>query len=329
MKAQWIPSLLLTAIPLLAQEPTETDMEARRQSVVALEHHIELREQRLEEVRTGLRERGKKLDARIDDIVQGLSKLRDSESSRTRISRLKGEAIGGLKGMIKVFNRERAGIIERLKSGRAGAVEDFQRDIEAIDALVARRAAEIVELVKSMPGGEDVAKYERDGEVYFDGVVYENSRVSEAWRQNRRQRVETEKARRELQDALKGAIERLERQVRLGREDLENRRMSDAERELAEQELAHSEELLEQRRAQLVEVTLPSEGAASDASKEEADDLRRLFHDARRDLAAEFSAVLSLYSKVVEEREKVHQLKENLAARKAWLEEHDPGGASE
>jgi hypothetical protein len=327
MKLQWI-SLWLAAVPVLAQESAEIDMEARRQSVVTLERHIGQREARLEDARADLRERGEKLEARIGEIVGMLAKLRDSESSKTRVSRLKGEVIGGLKGMIQVFNRERAEIVERLRAGRAGAVEDFERDIRAIDAAVARRSAEIVKLVESMPAGQDVEKYERDGEIYFDGVVYENSRISEAWRQNRRDRVQTEKTRRELQDALDGAIGRLERQVRLAREDLETRRMTDAEREINEQELAHAEELLEQRRAQRLELTAPSTPAASDASRQEADDMRRLFDDARRDLAAEFSKVLALYGEIVEEREKIHRLRETLDARKAWLREHDPEGGT-
>jgi hypothetical protein len=61
-----------------------------------------------------------------------------------------------------------------------------------------------------------------------------------------------------------------------------------------------------------------------DASKGEADDLKRLFNDARRDIAGDFTKTLKLYHAAAAEREKIHAAKENLEARKKWLAENDP-----
>ena len=59
-------------------------------------------------------------------------------------------------------------------------------------------------------------------------------------------------------------------------------------------------------------------------SKDQADDFREMFGDARRDIASDFQKTLRLYHDASAERDKLHRLQENLAAREKWLLEHDP-----
>jgi hypothetical protein len=292
--------------------------------VVTIKQHITMREERLAEVAADIRTRGEATDKKIGRIVDMLAGMKDSQSSKRRISDLKGEAIAGLKKMLEVYKRERNGIATKLRGDKSQPVEALLKDMENIDKLGEKRAAQIVELVKSMPGGEDISKYETDSTADYNGVVYENSRISEEWRQNRRDRVESEKQRRDAQDALKKSIEDLERRQATLKTQLAGGKLNDTEKQLYEQELGHVTSLLDVRKTQLIEVAAPSGAAEQAASKGEADDLRALFKDARRDIAADFGETVRLYNAAAAEREKIFELKENLAAREKWLQENDP-----
>jgi len=274
---------------------------------------------------TEIRGRGQKTDEAIESLVKILSGVKDSQDSKRRVSQLKAEAVGGLKKMIQVYKTERAKVFEQLRNDGEAPSEALSKDMDLIDKLVEKRANDIVELVKSMAGGEDVAKYENDSEyTYTNGDSYENSRISEEWRQNRRDKVQSEKARREVQQGLEKAIG-----------DLTSRRdgiaagiaaggLSAPEKEIREDELARTNGLLAQRKAQLTEVRLPSVAPSETVSRNETDDLKDLFDDARRDIAANVTKTLQLYHDAAAERKRIHLLQENLEAREKWLSENDP-----
>lgn len=323
MKAT-LAMLCLLAGLATAQDAEPVDLEARRQSVVTIKQHITMREERLAEVGADIRARGEATDKKIGRIVDMLAGMKDSQSSKRRISDLKGEAIAGLKKMLEVYKRERTDIANKLRGDKSQPVEALLKDMENIDKLGEKRAAQIVELVKSMPGGEDISKYETDSTADYNGVVYENSRISEEWRQNRRDRVESEKQRRDAQEALKNAIADLERRQTALKNQLAGGKLNDAEKQLYEQELGHVTSLLDVRKTQLIEVASPSNAGEQAASKGEADDMRELFKDARRDIASDFGETVRLYHAAAAERQKIFELKENLAAREKWLQENDP-----
>ena len=83
-----------------AQEPA--DLEARRQSVVTLKQHLEMRQKRFDEVVAEIRTRSQATDKKVGELVDMLAGLKDSESSKRRVSGIKAEAIAGLKRMIDV-----------------------------------------------------------------------------------------------------------------------------------------------------------------------------------------------------------------------------------
>jgi hypothetical protein len=283
-----------------------------------------MREERLTEVAAEIRQRGEATDKKIGRIVDMLTSLKDSQSSKRRISDIKGEAIVGLRKMLEVYKRERNAIVQKIRGDDSVAVEALMKDLENIDKLGEKRVGQIVEIVKSMPGGEDVAKYEQDSSYDYNGVAYENSRISEEWRQNRRDKVESEKERREAQDALKKSIEDLERRRDSLKSQLAGGKLNATEKELYEQELGHVSVLADVRKSQLLAVAAPSPAAENAASKGEADDLRALFQDARKDIAEDFAKTVRLYQSASAERDKIQAVKENLAAREKWLQENDP-----
>lgn len=336
MKALTLFALL--ALPVLhAQETPPINMEARRQSVVNLKAHIAAREERLKEIATDIRALDDRNEKRIDSIVNTLKGLKDSEGSKTRINALKGEVIEGLRKAITIYQQKRRDIFERLRTDKSVSMEALTGDMEKFDARTQKRVDQILELAKSMPARADVEKYESDGGGYWDGYYYENSRISDEWKQNRRQGVATEKSLRELREALEKNIGSLESKRDSIAGLLKDRKLSDAERKLQEQELGRTSALLENRRRELVELAIPtatgggdsggdygSPGSATTAAgKDNSAELQDMFEDARRDISADFWTVLRKYGEATRERDKIIALKANLVAREKWLAEND------
>ena len=120
-----------------AQEPV--DLEARRQSVVTMKQHLEMRQKRFDEVAAEIRTRSQATDQKIGELVDMLAGLKDSESSKRRISDVKGEAIAGLKKMIEVYKRERRTLVETLRTDGDAPAEALKKDMAAIDEISAAK----------------------------------------------------------------------------------------------------------------------------------------------------------------------------------------------
>lgn len=336
-------TLALTSFVLLsalhAQTATPTDIAERRQSVVDLKKHVEMREQRLMEIATDIRSLDDRNEKRIDSIVEMLKSTKDSESTKTRINALKGDVIAGLRKSITIYQTKRREIFERLRTDKSASMQALTGDLEKFDTRTEKRVQQILELAKSMPAREDVEKYETDSQSYWNGWYYETSRISEEWKQNRRQGVATEKTLRELREALEKAITTLESRSASTLGFLKERNLSDAERAIQEQELGRITAMLDHRRAELVELAQPAttssssesssttsadpKSTAAPAAKDSAEEMKHLLEDARKDITADFWTILRKYGEATKERDKILALKANLEAREKWLAEHD------
>lgn len=332
--------ITLLVLPLLhAQDAAPIDMDARRQSVVDLKSHIAAREERLKEITSDIRSLDDRNEKRIDSIVNTLKNLKDSESSKTRINTLKGEVIAGLRKSITIYQGKRREIFEHLRKDKSAAVLALTGDLEKFDARTQKRVDQIMELAKSMPARADVDKYESAGSDYRHGWYTETTRISDEWKQNRRQGVATEKSLRELREALEKSITTLESRQASTAELIKNRSLTAAERAIQEQELGRIDAMLESRRQELVSLALPSasgsstdtsasqttNSASNPAAKDNADEMKDLLDDARKDIAADFWTILRQYGQAAAERDKIIALKANLEAREKWLTEHAGG----
>jgi hypothetical protein len=320
-----IPTLImLLALPVLhAQEAAPADLAARLQSVMDLKSHIAAREERLSEIASDIRSLDDRNEKRIDSIVETLKNLKDSEESKTRINAMKGDAIAGLRKSISIYQTKRREIFERLRTDKSAPIESLTRDMEKFDSRVQKRVDQILELAKSMPPREDVEKYESDGGAYWDGWYYETTRISDDWKQNRRQGVATEKTVRELRDALEKGIADLESKRSALTALLKERKLSDAERTLQEQELGRTAAILEHRKQELVELTATgTAGGDVAATSEAAAEVKDLLEDSKKDIVTDFWTILRKYGEAVKESDKIHALKANLEAREKWLAEH-------
>lgn len=315
-------ALFLTLFDLALADPAPVfDLEARKASVVNLEAQIASREARLEELRGDIKMIDARIEKRMDSVVKLLSDTRDSQDSKTRISQIKQEAITGLRRAIDLYVSKRKQVAERVKKGDDSALGD----LEKFDQRISTRVAQIVELSKSFPAHEDVKKYESDGGTeYWNGFYSDNTRISEEWKQSRRDDAQGKVQRDEVTTAIREGIERLDQRRRTLKDMLDNRNPSESARKLYNQELGQIDAQIENLNSQLVEVTLPTGGATRTPSLDEAVDMGQLLDDARKDLRGDVSKLFQLYDNFDKERYRVDEMKENLAARKEWLEKYAP-----
>lgn len=300
-------------------------MEARRASAANLTRHIEQREARLEELREDLKRMDSRIEKRADELVKMLSEIHDSKDSKTRVAQIKMKAIKGLRHWIQTYQRRRSRILESLRQSGADLPKDeLANDIDEFDKRIEKRVAQIMKLSESMGDHEDVDKYESSGGSYWGGYYYENTRISDDWKQNRRQSVITDKTRRELIKALESAIKNLEMRRSELENKIKNRAISDSEREISLEELGRIDGALDRRRSNL-EGLMEPKGAPTgkEVGRNKVHDIEKLLEDAGKDLSEDFFRLLRMYDELAEERTQCFKLRENLEARKAWLEKHD------
>ena len=184
----------ITLPSLRAEDKPQYDMEARRQSVVNLTRHIEQRETRLDELRDDLKRLDARIEKRVDELVNMLGEIHDSNESKIRVSQIKMRAINGLRRWIKTYKSRRAVILESLRQNSAHLPKDqLANDIDAFDKRIEKRVSQIMKLSESMGDYQEVKKYESAGGSYWNGYYHESTRISDDWKKNRRQTVMSDK----------------------------------------------------------------------------------------------------------------------------------------
>jgi hypothetical protein len=315
-------TVVIPVAGLIAEEtaPAASDIEARRQSVVDLENHIAQREQRLAEWGKDIVELNARIEKRVDELVNLLAGLRDSEDSRRRVTQIKKEAIDGLRQGIERYQSKRKEIREMVRTGSGEALGDLGK----IDDHIIKRIDQIAELTKSIPAHEDVEKYESDGGSYWNGY-YDGGRVSEAWKQNRRDSSASDLQRKQTADALEKALKRLEDRRRSLKSQLAESGLSDAAKTLYTAELGQVDAY--QAHLQSLQGDVIAGGGAAGGRAiglDQAQDIENMIRDARTDLREDAARLFRSYDQFVRGRAYLEDLKKTLAARKAWLLENDP-----
>jgi hypothetical protein len=322
MKALALIPLLALSV-LKAQDATSTmTMEERKASIILLKQNIEARKQRLTELIADVKTLDERTEKRIETVVNTLKETQDSESSKTRITNLKSEAIESLRKSIQAYQTERRKVFEAIRKDDDGTSGPLLEVLSKIDERVQKRADQIMELAKSMPKKKDVEKYESDGGSYYNGWYYENSRISDEWRQNRRQGSATKVEIDDLSKALKSAIETLERRKTAIEARIKGGNLSPANLTLAQFELGQTDAMITHRKRELLELSEPTSTSGQAADKDRADQLKDIFENARGHISEDHWQVLKKINDAVEEQEAIITMKQNLAAREKWISEN-------
>jgi hypothetical protein len=312
--------------PLAAQttEAPPLDYEARVRSVATLKEYIAQREARFEALKKDLLTLDARVEERVDYVVKTLTTLKDSNDSRTKISNLKEEVIEGLRRSITVYRQKRMEIFERQRKEQTVPEAELAANIDAFDKRIGKRIAQITELVQSLPGHEDVAKYESDGGHYNNGWYEETSRISDEWRQNRRQTAKTDTERRQVLADIEKSLDASDSRRRSLTEILKKTSLTEKDRSIALQELGRVDALIDDLKNRRRELALPGGTATRELGMSEASDIERMISDSRDDLSRDFQDILKKYGDLDQERTRLRGLENNLKAREEWLQKNPP-----
>ncbi len=295
------------------------DIEARKASVANLETHIAQREARLAEWGKDIVELDARIEKRVDELVKTLAGLRDSQESRNTVTQMKKEAIEGLRNGIDLYIRKRREVRELVRTGETSALGDLGK----LDERIIRRVDQIAELSKSIPTHQDVEKYESDGSgSYWNGYYYESSRITDEWKQNRRDTQASDQVRKQTAESLREAIGRLDQRRRSLTDLLANSALTDSAKQLYTTELGQIDAYEDHLQAQLRDVSTGGAGGGRSVGRDQAHDIENLISDARKDLREDVARLFRSYDQFIKGRAYLEDLKVNLAARKEWLEEH-------
>ena len=256
----------------------------------------------------------------MDELVKMLADMRDSQDSKRKVSQIKREAIEGLRRGIDLYVAKRKEMREQVRAGDEAALGDLGK----FDQRIFKRVDQIVELSKSFPAHKDVEKYEASGGDYWNGYYYENTRISDDWKQNRRDNTQGKVTRDETTKTIREGLERLDQRRRSLKDLLANRNLTGIRPQTLHpgngpDRCLHGASQLGTAWKQ----ASPSGGGATRMpSLDEAIDIEQLLNDARKDLREDVSNLFRLYDEFDGARLRLNEMKENLAARKAWLEKN-------
>ena len=317
----------LTLVAAMAQTPPAPppiDYPARVQSVANLKQHIAQREARFEVLKQDLLALDARVESQIDAIVKNLASLKDSNDSKTRVANIKGDVIDALVRTIWIYRQKRMDVFERMRKDSNIPKELLEKNLKAFDDRIDKRVEQVMELAKSFPGYQDVKKYESYGGSYYNGYYAEGARVNEDWKQNRRDNTSGRVERRELLQELDKAIDRNQSRRAAIADTLANRKLSETELPVQQEELGRIDATIDKLKADRRELALPGGGGAREIGGDEAHDAEQLLDDERKDLARDFSDIMCKYSDLVTERTRIFNLKQNLTEREEWLKKNPP-----
>ena len=285
--ARWTRVVLATTLAGGASLPAAgaSEVDHLEMAVKAREHHADM-------LLKAVRATDKRVESRMQNLVNALKVVADSKDSRTKVARLKQESIEGLKNSIELYNRKRAEIQEQILRPTANLTESQEKQIrKALDSRIEKRVAQIVELQQSLPAHEDYEKYK----VIPGGVGFADSTIikNEDWEQNRRVTLHTDAVRKDLVEELQRSINRLAEQDRRLRLQLQQ---SPAAGGLLQEEIQRNADLLAARQGQLDQVLSEAPQAGRPIGKGEADTLDKAVGVAVEGIRIELTQLFKEYS---------------------------------
>ncbi len=286
---------------------------AEAAQVQHLEMAVKAREHHAGVLLQAVRATDKRVESRLQNLVNALKVVADSKDSKTKVARLKEETIEGLKKSIELYQRKRAEIQEQIMRPTANLTEDQKKQIrKALDSRIEKRVAQIVELQQSLPAHEDYEKYK----VIPGGVGFADSTIlkNEDWEQNRRVTLHTDAVRKQLTEELQRSIARLGEQERRLRAQLEKNPAASA---LLQEEIKRNSDLMTARQTQLDQVLTEPALAGRAVGKGEADALDKAVGTAVTGIRIELTQLFKEYSDFITFLPQLNAVRSQLAQAKA------------
>lgn len=301
-------------------------LEERKASIPSIEAHLKERRDRLEEVGEDVLRLDDRLETKVDNIVNKLSSLKDSEGSRRRVSQMKMAAMEDLVKNAKNYQSKRAELIRELRKDKPTQPKDYvEGDVKRVNERVEKRVEQVLLLSKSFSQERDVEKYTGGGGGSGWRGWGNDERVSDEWRQNNRDKSMNKKQRDAVKAALEKSITRYESLANGVAQNLKGTNVSPEYRELLESEAKHYATVLDNRKRQLADYVLVETPNTKAISQSAALDVEHALDDAVSDFQSDIRQIKQKYAEVKSERQRIQKLEVNLKARQQWLKDYEEG----
>ncbi|MHB1083082.1 MAG: hypothetical protein ACYC67_27060 [Prosthecobacter sp.] len=309
----------------MAQE-SEIDLEARKRTIPIIEGRIKERTAQIAEIGNDILQLHKRVDERLGRMVGHLAAVKDSVQSGFNVGNVKIEMIKGLEKAIEDFQTRRLALERGLREGKSGIPPSIiEHEIHHFDEHVEMHIEQMLELSKSFTKDKDVQRYVSvtgsNSGGYWDGIE-----TNDEWRQNLKDRSTDKKQRAEVKAALEKSIVRCESLISGLRHDLENKNLSVIEQGVLKSELDTHLTMLNRRRSQVDELLVAEEPDTTAVGHEAAKNLGEAVSDLMGDLQRDIQMITLKHSQLSAEQDRLFRLRENLEARKKWLENYEKKG---
>lgn len=255
---------------------------------------LEEREERVEELGDEIMRLDKKIEHKLDRLEKRFIDVRDSRDSLITVQKAKEDLINKLGELAEYYAQQRELMLKESRRDMPRAnPETLDRIAEAYDKHIDARIEQITRLSQSLASPNAESDRGRDKQIA---------------RRTREQRNAT-------QEALRGIIDRLEKENDELR--LRKKSMGEHDAEMMEQVIQQNEELIEKRTLQLEALEDAPQKNTKPVSKSEALELRKLLEASAQDIKEDSYRISNLVIEYAKEEEAVRRLTEQLQASKA------------
>lgn len=332
MKKYRPQEILLTALFLLGNQvfgwsqdsvpevtpPTKGEIQ---QAIDITKQHIESRAKRIEQVKFDLKSLNARVEGAVDQIMNMLEPVKDSEQSHYQVTMKKQKAIEALKESIKDYDQLRKSLRKETRERDPKIARDeIYEDIEVLDDKVNKRVEQIISLSNSMETWNDLDKYNLR---YSDGWsgTYSYRDRNPRYQQNKSQSRKTAMEREKLIADINDHLKRLEAENLKLKEMIDNPQITEQYREMLQYEYSRNTELMELRRSQQISLATSTKPETEAIGLREMTTIEGLIADIADDLKKDYDAFFRTYTELNQERQALEILKERLKTYLKMLEE--------
>ena len=198
------------------------------------QEQVALQEAKVKDLAGKIMDLDASMDKQINQIVNDLKAMQDSQDSRTRVTFIKQESLKKLKSNLAWYQTERARRVTAMRTGGSYlSKEQLTNDIAKIEARIDDRITDIIGLTDSFQKQTDFSSY-NDG--------------SDASRHNQSVGDRAVIVQDKVEDALDADSRKLEAEVARLKGDLPYKKGQD--RELLEQQIKTDEDIIRKRKEQ-------------------------------------------------------------------------------
>ena len=336
MKAKFLPLLAMavalgspvraqTTEPPAAAAKAEPTVEEVTRYVTQLTDRIEKRKERATAMVNEILALDKSIQGNVDQILNTLRGMTDSNDSRTHVAQTKRDMIQRLGKAVEHYARLRAELEEQLRrTDNPFRKEDLFKEREAFDARIDKMVQGAVSLALSMDTHEDHDKYivESGGSDWGWDTSY---RDNPEYEQNRRAARQTDAAVRDLGEAFEKATNRLDLKIREVRQALLAANLEPEKRKTMETELARLQALRQQRADQEASLyTHHDSPATSSVGLNEAIQSEKWMESIAQETRRDFNQMVARYRDLRVERDNIAEMRARLDHAEKWLKSRNP-----